>query len=341
VAQGRPRLPREIYEVRSAEGLLFVGVSLAAFVGFGLLAAWVAARPWSLALRIVLAAPLLVLAAQGAHLLGFVGHEGIHLLLHRNKHVSMILGSLFSAMTSFSAVGYGIAHWNHHRYTNQASDPDARLYPQFRTFWTRCLFARSAGSRSHLRNTVQVALGRTLPLGYRLPFSAREQQVLAWCNLGFLAMWAILYLGLAYVNPWLALFTVVLPLALVVPMSGLRGYVEHAGTGIGVFRDSRSYASPFYTLLFYGNNFHLEHHLYPGVPCYRLAAVHRMLRDGGYYERWQSPVDATILGPLRHTTSASQYPSPADADLAYDPFADTPRGAAAPRGASAVPLPHA
>ena len=87
-------------------------------------------------------------------------------------------------------------------------------------------------------------------------------------------------------------------------------YVEHAGTGLGMFRDSRSFTHPLYTVLFFGNNYHLEHHIYPGVPCYNLPQVHRMLAAGGYFERWGANVDATIAGPLRATTSAAQYPSP-------------------------------
>ena len=101
------------------------------------------------------------------------------------------------------------------------------------------------------------------------------------------------------------------------------GYLEHAGTSRGLFRDTRSYAHPLYTRLFFGNNFHLEHHLYPAVPCYNLPAVHRRLRDGGELERWRSPVDATLLGPLVHTTSVSQYPcfsEEAAEELRDDPF---------------------
>src|SRR5262249_25005142 len=151
------------------------------------------------------------------------------------------------------------------------------IYPQFQGFWTRLAFARSAGTRSHMRNLLMMARGVPLPLGYRLPFTLREQQVLAIAKLGFLAFWFGLYGVVAYHAPETALFAIALPLMTVVPMSGLRGYVEHAGTGLGMFRDSRSYTHPLYTLVFFGNNYHLEHHIYPGVPCYNLPQVHRML----------------------------------------------------------------
>ena len=316
----RPRLARELYEPRLLASLAFLAVAFGAYFGFGFLAARVAQSETPLWLRIVIV-PFLVLASgQGAHLLGFAGHEGIHVMLHRNKWVSTLLGAFASAATAFPALGYGVAHWNHHRYTNQASDPDSALYPQFRTFWARFFFARSIGTRSHMRNLFRMAAGRPLPLGYRLPFTIREQQILAVLNLSFLTFWFTLYVVIAYQAPTMALFAIGLPLLALLPMSGLRGYVEHAGMGLGMFRDSRSYTHPLYTTIFFGNNYHLEHHVYPGVPCYNLPQVHRILVAGGYYARWGSAIDATFVGPFLTATSRAQYPEPSDGDLAHDPF---------------------
>jgi beta-carotene hydroxylase len=317
----RPRLPRDLYAVRPLKAAAFLAAGFAAFVGFGLLGAWLAQSPLPFALRLVLVPLCVIAAAQGAHLLGFAGHEGIHVMLHPNKWTSTLLGAFASAATSFPALGYGVAHWNHHRYTNQASDPDAAIYPQFRTFWRRFFFARGAGSRAHMRNLLLMARGRPLPLGYRLPFTLEEQRTLARINLAFLAFWFGLYVVVAYYAPSTALFAIGLPLLAVIPLSGLRGYIEHAGTGLGMFRDSRSFTHPLYTVLFFGNNYHLEHHIYPGVPCYHLPQVHRMLVAGGYFARWGSAVDATIVGPLRATTSAAQYPAADEPDSSYDPFA--------------------
>jgi fatty acid desaturase len=35
----------------------------------------------------------------------------------------------------------------------------------------------------------------------------------------------------------------------------------------------------------YWVNYHSEHHLFMGVPCYNLAATHRLLGTGGFYPR--------------------------------------------------------
>jgi fatty acid desaturase len=316
----RPNLPRDLYESSATWATIFILYGVGLFVGCGWLAGHVAAIDAPLALRIAGVLLLLLASAHGAHLMGFVGHEGIHLTLHRNKYVSAILGTLVSSMTSFSAIGYGISHWNHHRFTNQESDPDAHIYPRFKSFWRRLLLARSVANRTHVRNMVMMALGRPLALGYKLPFGPRASRALAALNLAFLALWLCLYAAIAVHHPLRIVFGVVLPLLIVIPLSGLRGYIEHGGTGIGIFRDTRSYVSPVYTWLLFGNNFHLEHHLYPGVPCYRLPAVHRFLKEGGYFARCASHIDTTIRGPLAHTTGATQYPTPLGPDLAHDPF---------------------
>jgi fatty acid desaturase len=91
--------------------------------------------------------------------------------------------------------------------------------------------------------------------------------------------------------------------------SGVRPYLEHAGTGVGLFRDARTYSSPVMTALFLGNNYHLEHHLYPSVPCHRLPAVHRFLQAAGYYAG-AGVIEPTFWGALAHARARSPYPQP-------------------------------
>jgi beta-carotene hydroxylase len=316
----RPSLPRELYQPSGPLAAAFVLTGVGTFFGFGLLASHAVGLSAPLWIRALLVVPLLLGAQQGAHLLGWVGHEGIHLSLHRNRYVSIVAGCFVSAMSLFLAMGYGISHWNHHRFTNQASDPDVAIYPRLGTFWSRFFLARVLAQRGYTRAIVTLALGRPLPFAYPFPFPTRAQQALAAWNLAFLLFWLGVYAALVIHAPFTALFAIGLPLLLVIPASGLRIYVEHAGTGIGVFRDSRSYVSPFYTLLFFGNNYHLEHHLYPTVPCYNLPAVHRLLKSQGCYDRWGSAIDETVAGPVVHTTAASPYPGPLGADLPADPF---------------------
>jgi len=316
----RPAIPREYYEPTLAQGVVFFLFTIAWVLVPGILAIVIAKSAWALWLKVVLCAPLVVLASHGFHLVGWFAHEGIHLSLAKNKYASVVIGILVSGISLFPAMGYGITHWNHHRYTNQDSDPDTKIYPRHRTFWRRFFLARLTANRGYITNSLALLLGLPLDKGYRLPFTDQEQRLLAGLTLASMGSWLGIYAAIAYVDPVVGLLGVILPLIASIPLTGLRIYLEHNGTGAGVFRDTRSYSSPFYTFLMHGNNMHLEHHLYPKVPCYNLAKVHAYLSAQGHYERWGSHIATGILAPLRFVGSQYQYPTARLADLTADPF---------------------
>jgi len=316
----RPAIPREYYDpsVTKAVAFFLFSAAFIALPGYGAVA--VAKSDLAVWLKVALCVPLVVLASHGFHLIGWFAHEGIHLTLARDKRASMVIGILVSGIALFPAMGYGITHWNHHRYTNQDSDPDTDIYPRHRTFWSRFFLARVSANRGYIKNAWSLALARPLAKGYRLPFSDAEQRFFAILTLLNMVLWSGIYAAITYVDPIAGLLAAILPLIVSIPLTGLRIYLEHNGTGAGVFRDTRSYVSPFYTFLMFGNNMHLEHHLYPKVPCYNLANVHRYLSRQGHYERWGSHIVPGIVAPLRFVGSRYQYPSSTLADLQTDPF---------------------
>jgi hypothetical protein len=73
----------------------------------------------------------------------------------------------------------------------------------------------------------------------------------------------------------------VFPLVYVFPYLMLvREIFQHANAGTGELDNSRIMnVSPLirWAVLGYGNDYHLVHHLYPNIPCYRLAEVHEHL----------------------------------------------------------------
>jgi fatty acid desaturase len=316
----RPALPRAYYEPTLWQGIAFFLFTAAWIVIPGGLAIAAAKAPWALWAKVAICLPLVVLGSHGFHLVGWFAHEGIHLSLAKNKHASMVIGVLVSGISLFPAMGYGLTHWNHHRYTNQESDPDTRIYPRYRTFWTRFFFGRLTANRGYIRNCVALVFGRGVGMNYRLPFTDGEQRFFAALTLANMATWLCIYAALTWIDPVASVLGAILPLLISIPVTGLRIYLEHNGTGAGVFRDTRSYVAPLYTFLMHGNNMHLEHHMYPKVPCYNLPKVHRFLRDQGHYARWGSPIETGIVAPWRFVGSAYQYPTPRHADLAADPF---------------------
>mgnify|MGYP003384475980 CR=1 FL=1 len=317
----RPRISRDWYQPNPWLSSAFVLFTLGMFFIPGLLAAHVVTLNLSWWAKTLIIIPLVILVGQGIHLTGWVGHEGLHCNLHRNKYLSFAIGIVVGAVGTSSVVGHALNHWNHHRYINTDSDPEAKMSAQYSTFWSRFYGPRSTSHSAYHRYTVQCAMGRELPMGYRLPFTPEAARKLAWFGLIVLAICALAWLAVLILNPVYALLGYILPAVLVAtPVSSWRVFAEHADTDTGLWTNSRSYTHWLYTFFFFGNNYHLEHHLYPGVPCYYLPAVHRVLREGGYYARAKSFVDTDLLTPLTLTRDEHFYPTAQGRDVEHDPF---------------------
>lgn len=305
----RPALPARFYEPERRMVLLWFAYSFALFFGCGYASYAIAMSSLTPALKVVGVAVFTLLASNGLHLLGWMAHEGIHLSLARNKHVSVLLGSFAGSVLFFPAVGLGISHWPHHRFTNSEDDPDTVIQARHQTFWRRVLLARICANREYLRNAVAVALRKPLPDSFRMPLSRNALARHAQLGFAFMALWLCAYGILGASNPRYLLLACVAPYLTMIPLTGMRVYIEHAGTQPDEFLDARSYTAPFYTALLFGNNYHLEHHLYPRVPGYKLPSVHRMLRDAGYFERFRAHIVPGVLAPLRYVGSRFVYPS--------------------------------
>lgn len=318
-----PILPREYYEPDFVKSLGFIGYGLCFFLGFGLVARGIwSVQSLHVAVRALLMAPFLFLAGQGMQILGLVGHEGFHLSLHKNKYVSAITGLFASSVIiGFSVTGFAASHWNHHRYTNQASDPDAKVFAKYKTFLSRFLFARLDADTKYAIYGARLAMGLDLPLKVKLPFSRRATTALAVLNQLVTGAYLGLYVWVTMKDLATGIICVVIPHLVVVHYSGLRPYVEHAGTEEGILRDTRSRVHWWFTMLYHNVNYHLEHHMYPSVPFYNLPRVHEFLKAHGHFARAQSHVETTIWGAYEKTTGRFQYPVSTN-DQNWDPLRD-------------------
>lgn len=316
----RPPLPRSLYRPTLIGFLSYLFFAAAWLPIFGFLSISILRSDLPLWARVALLVPSVVLAGHGFHMLGWFAHDGIHLSLIKNKYWSTFVGCVVGGIALFPTFGYGVTHWNHHRFTNQDSDPDTKIYPRYKTFWGRFFFGRVLANRGYYRNTVYLALDKPLDKGYRMPFTDGWGRFFAILTLCSVASWLTFYISIAFVDPAYFLVGVFLPYLTAIPTTGLRIYMEHNGTGAGVFRDTRSYVSPFWTVMMFGNNFHLEHHLYPTVPAYHLPKVYRLLEKDGTYERYGSQIVGGVFEPLRYLSARYQYPESLLANLEADPF---------------------
>lgn len=313
----RPSIPAEWYRPSLLGSVAFIFYALSLCFIPGLLSRVVATSFDSLLLKIILMVPLTILAAYGFQLLGFVGHEGLHISLHRNKMVSVILGLFFaSSVLTYFEMGFAVHHWNHHRFTNQASDPDIQPVSHLKTWWQRLLFSRVIYNFLYFKTTLKIALGHTWPFPYKMPFKLLTVRALCWANFAFALFWICLYVGIALYDPLTGLFSIALPFIVTFFINACQIYIDHAGTSDELFRNAWSRTSPLMTAVYFGSNYHLEHHLYPGVPCYRLHKIHKLLKERGIYEQVNAPVEPSFFRAYRNV--AADYIG--GTDSSFDPF---------------------
>jgi beta-carotene hydroxylase len=304
----RPRLPEHLRARPDSVGLVFCAYALLLFLIPAALSIWVIEGVGSPLLAVLLLLPLWLIGQQGLHLLGMVGHEGLHGNLHGNRSVSVHLGLSLSSMVAFYLVtGYFVTHWHHHLYTNTEDDPDVDACARFQSLLSRCFLSRMYLTKIYRKNTYRLAFGREFPIE-QLPFGLRQLRTYARLNLLYQLLWITAYAAIGFFDLTWFFVAIVVPHVGVVVGSGVRVYVEHAGTDAKPGREARSFSSPFWTIVFYGNNLHLEHHLYPNVPCHRLPAVHRWLKEQGFFERNSSYVETGGAAVFKYASASYPYP---------------------------------
>ncbi len=312
----RPRLPEHLRAPPNYLGLAFCAYSLLLFVIPAGLSIWVVEAVDALWLKLVVLVPLWLLAQHGIHMLGMVGHEGFHGNLHPNRQVSIQLGLVLSSMAIGHLVtGYYLSHWHHHLYTNTDNDPDVQACSRYKTFLSRCFLSRLYLTKQYRQATYRLAFGGEIG-GDRLPYGLKKLRTFARLNLAYQVFWIAVYLGVGVTDVTWLVVAIVVPHFGAIVASGLRVYIEHAGTDTKPGRQARSFCSPFWTALFFGNNLHLEHHLYPNVPCYRLPALHAWLKEQGFFDRCASPIEPGSLAAFKYTGARYPYPLAAPAPAA-------------------------
>ncbi len=253
--------------------------------------------------------------------LAILMHEAAHGLLHPRRGVNNFLGQwLTGAAVGSDLLAYRTYHLRHHKYTQQAEDPDLALSAPFPTSSSSLVrkmlrdlsgitffkqrsgqfMLAAKGLAAMLRgDTVQEAARDTragTPFSPAAPAAtsltgSNGGAVLVARSVGrfLLVQGVLLALSLALWGwtpflLWLAALATTFQLFL-----RLRNIAEHACTSVGSddpFSHARTTRAGWIeraTVAPYWVNYHAEHHLFMGVPCYRLADVHRVLGERGHH----------------------------------------------------------
>ena len=302
-----------------------------ALAAFG--AAWVWSESWALGLA---AMPVALIVIGGRQLgLAILMHDGAHGLLHSNRKLNNWLGQWPSgAATGSDLHAYRAYHLTHHKFTQQPEDPDLSLsapFPtsrdslwrkairdltgqtffkqrrsQFAVAWrgVKAMLARESGD-----GTRDTSAGRALNLQSRSGIDAPVANVDGAKTTArtvarfFLVQFLLLAISLIFWG-WTPFLLWLLALATTFQLFlRVRNIAEHACTTTGS-DDPFTHARTTYanwleraTVAPYWVNFHSEHHLFMGVPCYNLPRAHALLGKGDYHQRMT--IEPNYLSVLR------------------------------------------
>ena len=242
--------------------------------------------------------------------LAILMHDAAHGLLFASPKLNDAVGQWLCAWPVTSSLhAYRPYHLKHHRFTQQEQDPDFGLsapFPITRKSLYRKFLRDMTGQTAYQRRKLQWrdAWGpEGLARNERL---ARLKEKLG----GPLLVNAVFWAGLALAGFWW-----LYPLLWLLPLftwyqliSRIRNIAEHAVVpdNDDPLRNTRTTLLDPVTRLFvapYWVNYHLEHHLFLFVPCYRLAEAHRLLIAKGYGPRME--LKRGYLQVLREAASAT------------------------------------
>jgi fatty acid desaturase len=237
------------------------------------------------------------------HALGVLMHEGTHYHLFRNRIANEAVGELFLAWPLFVTMkAYRRTHFAHHRHVNTDRDPD--MVRKQNAEWE---FPQSAGALALLLLKDVSGWNTYQQFEEAADMSDTSAQKAAGVDFYLIARVAY-YLGIAVAVSYFGVWRPVLLVWFVPALTWLkvilrvRSIAEHYGIeNDHVYTRTRTTLPSLFERLFVAPlsiNYHLEHHLYPSVPFFRLRRLHRVLTADAQYMS-TAHLTQTYLGVLR------------------------------------------
>jgi fatty acid desaturase len=239
----------------------------------------------------MLTIPLLWVVLPGRQLgLSVLMHEAGHGSLFSTRRLNHWVGQWLCALPMLNDLpSYAAAHLKHHRLTGTPQDPDLANYRAY-----------PVDSRSFRRKVIRDLTGQTGAklvvgavkggLSHFSGQAASGDRLLSLKQVFVQATLALILMLLGIGWTWLLWFATLMTSYMLV--TRLRQIAEHAAVPDANDPDprmnTRTVIAPAWQrwlLAPHGVNFHLEHHLLPGVPCYHLQAFRARLVEMGWLDR--------------------------------------------------------
>lgn len=217
-------------------------------------------------------------------------HELVHESVFRQRWLNAVFLRVFAFLSWNNHHWFWASHTEHHKYTLHDPDDLEVVLPMKFTVggYLKAAFVDVRWPWHTFRGQFRRALGHYNPKGdkwtaHLFPESEQDgrRKLIRWARVLLIGHGLIVGVSLA-MGWWMV--PVVITLA---PMYGkwlqfLCNECQHAGLAEKV-SDYRLccrtiYLNPFLRFMYWHMNYHTEHHMYAAVPCYRLGALHRVIK---------------------------------------------------------------
>ncbi len=273
-ADHAPRIPPELWKDCHAPASWRHWMRLAAFLtiyALGAVAVVSIASRIASAWQYLFCVPLYLLVAASLHGISLFTHEAVHGTLSENRRINAVLGAACAIPVLQNYSAYRVLHLRHHQHLGEDGDPDH--YANY-TRWTWLVFAMN-WARLLVGYPVYII---AIPiLGFKHGTAKARVGILTEVAATGLLVALVWFSPLPAVWIWHAWG---IPMLLINNMVNIRGMsqhtlLEHVDDEV---RGTRSIlTNPLVRYFMCNENYHLEHHLHPGVPWHQLPKVHAAL----------------------------------------------------------------
>lgn len=209
------------------------------------------------------------------HAMAVLVHEASHLSMFRNALIDRVVGVLMGIPVFVSYTAYKVLHADHHKHTRGYEDPDEFLNVSSSKLVQSILFYAwfFIGTPVYL---VHVAIIGMVRGNWRSRFDIMTEYVfLAGIGAG------AYILARRFERVDLVIHCWAIPMIVAMVFANVRSWAEHAMTvpGSALTRTRTVTSNKVVSFMMCNLNYHLEHHLCPGIPWYKLPRMHVLLQD--------------------------------------------------------------
>lgn len=229
-------------------------------------------------------------------------HELCHSTVFKTKGLNTLFLNVFSFLGGFNPVMFWASHQEHHKYTLHPPDDLEVVLPVEITLkqFFRSSFVNPWGFVDRVKNLIRLSRGRLEGEWENALFPAsdpnKREQLFTWARIILFG-----HLGIAVVSIALGWWMIPVLITLAPFYGGMLLFLCNNTQHVGLQDNAPDFRlctrtihiNPVFRFLYWHMNYHIEHHMYAGVPCYKLGRLHKAIEHDlppsprGLYAAWK------------------------------------------------------